>query len=274
MTTEDSFELPPEIIGLEDISPHPNVLVFGKSGVGKTVLAGSDNKVLIINCEAEGTISAKRMGSTAKQWNVKTWDDFIKATDWVKSMSERCERAGRPFPFDWVAVDTITTLQNRILMRGVMDEALERNRNRDPDVPDKAEYLKNQLRLQRQIKDLNDLPVRMFYTAHVMQQTDPEGNEFLFPMIQGGKFIVAQAVLAMMTSFGYMYDKVREKDKKPVIDPATKNLVKDRFILWETYEDKQGKDRTGVLGSITKNLTLKDIRERMEAADKKAIESR
>ena len=260
---------PEEIVDLEEVAAHPNILVFGKSGVGKTTLAGSDDAILFLNCEAEGTLSAKRsktLGKNAKQWNIRTWQDWEKATDWIKDAVAKCQKEKKPFPFKWIVVDTLTTLQYRILMRHLMDEALKRKPDRDPNVPAKQEYLKNQLMLQRSVKELNDLPVCMLYLAHVMEQTTPDGEAFLFPAIQGGKYMVAQAILAMMTSFGYMYVQVRKKDGKTVVD-ANRKPVKDRIIQWEDFEEMQGKDRTGVLGERTRNVTLRQIRQRMEQAD-------
>ena len=264
--------LPDEIVDLEDVAPHPNILVFAKSGAGKSVFAGSDDNILFLNCEAEGTISTKRfsIGKFRKQWHIRTWDDWVKATDWIKDAVAKCQKENKEFPFKWIVVDTLTTLQNRILMRWLMDRAVERKSDRDPNVPDKQEYLKNQLMLQRTVKELNDLPVCMLYLAHVMQHADPDGDEFLFPAIQGKKYEVAQAVLAMMTSFGYLHVETRKRDGKVVVSKETRKPIKDRVIQWEDYDMMQGKDRTGVLGDKTVNITLREIRERMAEADRKA----
>ena len=267
--------LPDEIVDLESVAPHPNLLVFANSGAGKSVFAGSDDNILFLNCEAEGTLSTKRsktLGRNVKQWNIRTWDDWVKATDWIKDAIDKCVKDGTEFPFKWVVVDTLTTLQNRILMRWLMDRAVERKSDRDPNVPDKAEYLKNQLMLQRAIKELNDLPVCMLYLAHVMQKTDTEGEEFLFPAVQGKGYEVAQAVLAMMTSYGYMSVETRTKDGKTVVSAETRKPLRDRIIQWEDDGKMQGKDRTGVLGERTRNVTLRQIRERMAEADRKAMQ--
>lgn len=264
--------LPDEIVDLEDVAPHPNILVFAKSGVGKSVFAGSDDRILFLNCEAEGTISTRRFsqGKFRKQWLIQTWDDWEKATTWIKDTIDKCVKEGKEFPFQWVVVDTLTTLQNRILMRHLMDQAYAKNSNRDPNVPDKPEYLKSQLMIQRAVKEMNDLPVCMLYLAHVMQHDDPEGNAFLFPAIQGKRYEVAQAVLAMMTSFGYMYVATRKKDGKTVVDAETRKPIRDRIIQWEDYNEMQGKDRTGVLGDRTRNITLRAIRQRMKKRDEEA----
>jgi AAA domain-containing protein len=259
--------LPPEIVSLEDVAPHPNILIFGKSGVGKTVFAGSDDRVLILNCENEGVLSAKRLGSKAKEWRCPTFKDFERAINWLKRQNEQ----GKEIPFDWVVVDTVSTLQ-KLLMRDILDTVVAAKPSRDADIPDRPEYLKNQLVLARVVKELNDLPVNTLWLAHVMTQTDPEGEEFMYPSVQGGKYVLAQQILAQMTSYGYMFVKLRTKDGKPVTQNGKR--IRDRFIMWETSGSMQGKDRTNVLGEFTKNITLKEIRQRMEEADKKAIESR
>lgn len=263
-------EFPSEIVDLDVIEEHPNILLFSKPGTGKTTWACSDDKILVLNCEDSGVISAKRsksLGNHVKQWKIKTFDDFIKAVDWLKTYAE--EKGS--LPFNWVVVDTISTLQDRQLMRYIMDKMLEKKPSRNAYIPDKPEYLENQLTLVQKIKELNDLPVGVIHLAHVMQQADPEGNEFYYPQIQGGKYKVAQQILAMMTSFGYMYVKTRTKDGKPVVQNG--KVVKDRYIMWEDHKQIQGKDRTGVLGQFTKNMTLKELRLKMQARDKEIQEN-
>lgn len=251
------LDWPSEIVDLEQISAHPNILVFAKSGAGKTVWATSDDKVLVLNFEPEGTLSARNMGNRAKEWTIRNWSDFEKALDWLKSLASQ----GNPMPFEVLVIDSITAMQ-KVLMRWIMDEMLVKKPHRDPDIPDMPEYLRNQLILVRKVKELNDLPVMVVYTALVRKEMDPEGNEFLFPSIQGKGYEIAQSILAMMTSYGYLFVKVRKKDGKTVVVDGVP--VKDRYIMWEDSGVMQGKDRSCTLAPFTKNLTLKAVRERME----------
>jgi hypothetical protein len=154
------------------------------------------------------------------------------------------------------------------MMRYVMEKMLEKKPGRNPYIPDKPEYLENQLMLVQDIKELCDLPVNVILLAHVMQQTDPEGQDFYYPKIQGGKIVVAQQILGMMTSYGYMFVKDRKgKDGKPIVEGGKR--IRDRYIMWEDSDHMQGGDRTGVLGQFTKNLTVKELSERL---NKKAEE--
>lgn len=263
-----TIELPPDMVDLDAVVEHPKILVFSKPKVGKTTFAASDDKVLILNTESQGTVSAKRskvLGQNVKQVLCVKWEKFNEIVVWL----EECARNHGSIPFNWVVVDTITTLQDRVLMKWVLEQAHAKNSKRSLYIPDQPDYGMNQIMLVEYVKRLNDLPVNVLYTAHVMQRADPEGNEFYYPEIQGGAksggYKVAQQILAMMTSYGFMYATPRKNaEGKRIIDPETKRKLFDRVIQWEDEGMMQGGDRLGVFGSNTKNVTLKQLRQRIE----------
>lgn len=261
---------PAEVVELDKIDDNPNLLVHSFPGVGKTTWATSDDKVLVINCENKGVISARHSkirGNHIRQWKVREWNDFVKCYEWLYSL-------GTKIPFKWVVIDTLSTLQDRQLMRHILNEVHAKKSTRDLYIPDKPEYLRNQVMLVEYVKLFNDLPVGVIILAHTMELTI-KGEQYLLPQVQGGidkGGKVAQQVLSMMTSFGYMYEqqKTNEKGQK-LIDGVTRAPLLERVIQWDSYGQSMGKDRTGVLGFQTVDVTLKEIRLRMEAADK-AIE--
>ena len=67
-----SVKLPIAIRELSDFNESINLLVYGDSGVGKTVLCGGAPSALFLSTET-GTISAKRQGSKAKVWRMVNW---------------------------------------------------------------------------------------------------------------------------------------------------------------------------------------------------------
>lgn len=260
--------LPSAIVDLDATVDNPKLLVFGKPRCGKTTLIGSDDNVLILDCEPFGTISAKRArgkfkGKNVKRWPIREYPDWQKAMEWMRGLAE----AGKPIPFDWVAVDTISSLQERILMRYVLDKMLVKKPERNKYIPDKPEYLETQKTLVEEIKRLNDLPVNCLYTAHVMEVDVPGGDSFYYPKIQGKKFEIAQEVLSMTTAYGYMYTNVRKKDGKPVKDTTTGKVIKDRIIMWDDHDKMQGGDRSDSLGQYTTNKSLRELRELIKAGD-------
>lgn len=270
----EGFEFPSDVVDLDSIDDNPNFLVYSYPGTGKTTWATSDDAIMVINCEAKGVISARHskiLGKHVKQWKAPTWTKFVEAIEWLQEVV----RSGKKIPFKWVVVDTVTTLQGQQLMRHILDEVHAKKSSRDLFIPDRPEYLRNQRMLVDYIKQLNDLPVGVVYLAHTME-VEREGQKYLLPAIQGGLdrgAVVAQEILAMMTSFGYMYTEQKRNAKgQKLIDATTKQPLLQRVIQWESYGKSEGKDRTGVLGHETRDVTLKQIRLRMEAADKEIQE--
>jgi len=135
--------------------------------------------------------------------------------------------------------------------------------------------------LLRFVKKMNALPVNILWLAWDRKETDADGEDFFCPEIHGKGYGIAMQVAAQMTSYGYMQVKSRRvpvtkadpndaSKRVKVIDPKTKKekttLAFDRYIYWQDIQTVRGKDRTMALAPYTKNLTLKQIRERVEAA--------
>lgn len=251
-----------DIVALDAISPHPNFMVYGPSGSGKTVLGGSDDKVLFLTCEPEGCISAKRMGSTARQKFIRHWDDleafYEKAAAWAETDTG--------IPFTWFVVDTLSDAQG-LLFDKLLDE-------KGKIVEDWPEYRLNQKILLRTVKKFNALPVNMLWLAWDRKETDADGEDFFCPEIHGKGYSVAMQVAAQMTSYGYLQVRTEKvpmvRDGKPVINPKTKkqrvSLEQHRYIYWQDIQTLRGKDRTLALAPFTKDLSLRDIRLRVEKA--------
>lgn len=250
-----------DIIKLQDDSDVVNILVYGKSGAGKTVLGGSDDKVLFIAPEDKGTLSAKRQGSTAVKWTVKSWDDIERA---YNRLCEWEETRGR-IPFNWIVLDSATFMQ-QMLRRGILDDAVEENKERDPDTFQIQEWGVWMEKFKRFVIGFNNLDVNVLYTALVTQDEDEDGNTVLKPDIQGTKKVdMSQVICSYMTSYGYL------KVGKRKVKVGEKEVVQEyRRIIWKDTGTIQGKDRTDALAPFTDDMTLKDIRLRIEASgDKK-----
>lgn len=245
-----------QIVSLEEDDDYVNLLVYGKSGVGKTVFAGSADRVLFIAPEDDGTMSAKRQGSKAKKIKVKSWDDFVSAYEGILEDIEEIQKS-----FDWIVVDSITHMQ-RLLMRGILEEAVEENESRDPDIPQMQDWQKYQNMFMRFVQQFNELPINILWTGLVMTGEDEEGEPFFLPDIQGKGGQMSQTVCSFMTSYGYLEAKkvVRKKNGEVVRDEDGKPVKRTvRTITWEDTGVIQGKDRTNVLAPRTVNKTLQDI---------------
>jgi len=268
-TWEEALAESDDIVGLEAISPHPNFMVYGASGSGKTVLGGSDDKVLFLTCEPEGCISAKRMGSNARQKFITHWDQL---EDFYER-SYKWSQTETGIPFTWYVIDTISDAQG-LLFDKLLDE-------KGKVVEDWPEYRLNQKMLLRYVKKMNALPVNILWLAWDRKETDADGEEFFCPEIHGKGYSIAMQVAACMTSYGYLQVKTEKvpmvRDGKPVINQKTKKqrvtLETHRYIYWQDIQTLRGKDRTMALAPYTKDLTLKDIRKRVEKAFAEVVET-
>lgn len=250
--------LAPQIIGLDEDDDVVNLMIYGKPGSGKTVFGGSDDKVLFIAPEDDGTISAKRQGSKAKKWSVSDWNDIVDACEWIEENMDEVQEN-----FDWIVVDSVTFMQ-KLLMRRILEDAVEENPERNPDVPAMQDWQVYQNRFLRFVQMINDWPINVLWTALVRDEEDEEENSILVPDIQGKGYGMAMTVASYMTSFGNLRVEMRKvKRNGEYVRDSDGEIVKKphRVIIWQDQGNIQGKDRTDVLAPKTENYTLKDVRQ-------------
>jgi hypothetical protein len=252
-----TLALPSNIISLQEEDEYHNLLIYADSGVGKTVFAGSDDNVLFVAPENNGTVSAKRFGSTAQKWKINNWNDIIGAYKWLLSLDV--------IPFNWVVLDSLTEMQD-MCMQQILREGVEINPGRDPDVPQLQDWIPYQNRFMKMVKSFNDLPVHMLYTALQMDEENEEGDKVVLPMMQGKGTQYAKKVASTMTSFGHM--KVARRPAG-VDDEGNKKFDEFRVIQWKASKTVMAKDRTRTLEPRTiigegKLGGLKDVRELLE----------
>lgn len=247
----------PEIISLEEDEDSVNLMVYGAPGTGKTVLGGSADRVLFLAPEDDGTISAKRQKSTAKKWpGLNNFEDWAEA---INRIAEDIETIADSF--DWLVIDSITHLQ-RLTMRQILEDAMEDNPDRDPDIPQMQDWQKYQNMFLRFVQMVNDLPINVLWTALVRSEEDEEGEDFLVPDIQGKGYQMALTVASYMTSFGYLEveEKPIKKNGEYVLDENGDRKTRAvRTIVWRDTGKIRGKDRTDVLAPYTRNVTLQQI---------------
>lgn len=250
--------LPDSIIDIQDEDEFVNILIYGDSGIGKTVFAGSDEGVLFIAPEDNGTLSAKRFGSAAKKWKINGWPDIVAAYEWL------CEQ--EPIPFNWVILDSLTEMQD-MCMRQILDEALEMNPGRDPDVPQLQDWQPYFERFKRLVKGFNSLPVNVIYTALQQEEENEEGDKVALPMLQGKGTQYSKKCASWMTSFGQM-SVVRRKTGTD--DDGKATYEEFRKIQFKATKTVMAKDRTrclepSIMVGEGKLGGLKDVRELLEA---------
>lgn len=233
--------LPTAIVDLSEFTESQNWLVYGDSGIGKTVLIGQLPNCLILACEP-GTVSAARRGSSAKVWPCKTWQELEAAYAWLESHPDH--------GFTWVAVDSAKAMQT-IGMRMILQEEYAKNpAKRHPDVPQIQDHLRMQLMFKRIVMDMNALPVNVCWTAIAMMKEDHEGDDIVLPAIQGKDYEVAQWFCAEQAVVAY-YGMEKTGKKGSQLTERYLLLQKDDPYFAKNRYDTRNKD-----GDVVERITL------------------
>lgn len=237
-----------EISSVKADLPSLNFLVYADSGTGKTVFASSAERVLFVAPEDAGLLSAAMTGSKADKIRVRSWDDFVEAYEYCyDNQFDLAEK------YDWIAIDSLTALQG-MLLRDIVDKESDKRKakDQDPEVPQIQDYGKLYILMERMVLAFNDLAINVVYTALTRYAEDPDGNEFLLPMIGSNKpvdYRVAMLIASHMTSYGHLKVEIVDKPKDPAKPDGDKKKVKQRVIYWEDNGVYRGKDRTTRLGA-------------------------
>lgn len=154
-------------------TPHINMLVYGRSGIGKTTLAGSADavpamrKVLYIDAEA-GTLSLRKTSYDVDVITLADWQDLGEIYTALKAGAHE---------YQTVVLDSLTELQEMCMstIMRLMKEDPE-NAERDPDVPGMYEWNKSEKQVKRLIRAFRGLPMNVIFTSLVKEDKDPRSG--------------------------------------------------------------------------------------------------
>lgn len=221
--------------------PYLNILIYGESGIGKTVLAGSAaaveemSPVLFIDVEG-GTFSLRERYPSVDVVRVKTWSDMQNIYNAIYDGKTK---------YKTVVLDSLTEMQ-KFSMYGIMEElvAAPDTKDRDPDVPGLREWGKNGEQTRKMVRAFRDLPINTIFTALVREDRNTRtGITTTKPGLSGK---LSGEVAAFLDEVLYMYVRV--------VDGA-----QTRILLTKVTETVIAKDRSDVLPTVITNPTMKTL---------------
>lgn len=137
-----------------DETTYVKVLLYGQSGTGKTVAAGSFPDPCIIDCE-NGWKSIKAVhGFAPPIVPVKSKDDLVKAYE---------ELAKGDHGFKTVIIDSLTDL-NQYIVNDVIDRNATRRRD-SKDVPSQMDWMEAGRIMEKMVYLFRDLPMHVVFIA-------------------------------------------------------------------------------------------------------------
>ena len=182
---------------VSEVSTSVNMLVYGDSGVGKTVFAGSGRENgkhdLIIDVEG-GTLSAARSNSQANAISATDYDTFVSIVEAIEKEPDR---------FEWVVVDSLTKLQD-VIWNKILEEAVAKSPSRSPYKRELQEYGEAQSRLKDLVERLKNSEANVLFITLADTEVDEDGNTVRVPAVHGSNGKVQAWVSAQMDVVAYL----------------------------------------------------------------------
>lgn len=234
------------IMSVVDRPKYINLMVYGESGVGKTVLAGSASEVkelgnvLFVDIEG-GTLSLAKRYPNVQVLRAQSFDQLQKVYAELQT-----GKTG----FDTVVIDSLTEAQ-KFGMYAIMRKTLQDDPDRDPDLPGIGEWGKNTEQIRRFVRAFRDLPMNTIFLALPQTEQDKKGRKLTRPSLSGK---LASDVAAFLDVVLYMYKRESEDGVK-------------RYLLSQSTEEYVAKDRTDRLPSVIEEPTMRTLFDFIMASD-------
>lgn len=220
-----------------------NILVYGKSGVGKTTFAGSADAVpalrpvIVVDIEG-GTESLRNSYPGVETVRVTTWKEMQQVYNTLYEGKHE---------YRTVVLDSLTEIQ-KFNMYNIMHDLVALKPDIDPDIPDMRMWGKNIEQLRRFIRGFRDLPMNTVFTALVKEDKDSKTGAITMKPMMSGK--LADETAAFLDIVTYMYVKQVSKDDE---------VVTKRLMLTQATESQVAKDRSGRLPTIIESPDLGEM---------------
>jgi phage nucleotide-binding protein len=215
-----------------------NLLIYGPPGAGKTYFGGTaqDHKettpVLVLDIEGGSSTLRHRkdvdvVRVTSFKQLVNTWAQLDKAKD---------------IHYKTVVLDSLTELQ-KLDMNDIMASVLNKDPDRDPDVPSQREWGKSSNHIREIVRRFRDLPCNVIFTSlDKVVKDDDSGAVHVMPSLPGK---LANEVPGFIDIVGYLYTD---------IDPGKTEVI--RRLLVQPTRKHRAKDRTSALGQVIENPSV------------------
>lgn len=211
-----------EISTVADTATNVTMIIYGDSGVGKTRLCGSVSEVsammpaIVLDIEG-GMLSLKQKYPDLSVIRIDNFKKLQRAYDGLFTGKH---------PFKTVIIDSITETQ-KFGMYDIMERAVKKDSDRDPDLPGIGEWGKSSEQMRRLIRAFRDLPMNTIFTALRQDSKNKFGHTTTQPDLPGK---LAGQVPALVDEVLYMYVKaVAGSYKRLLLGQRTEEIVaKDR----------------------------------------------
>lgn len=197
-----------EIMRLESTDEEStNILVYGDSNAGKTVLSGTlPRNTFWLVCEPgfksaarwrkqqglEPHRGGRQITNTAEAWA---------AVEWLEQND-----SARARKLDWLVVDGASTMQDQFRLAYAAEAFdIDPTKRQHRNLPDRPDFYNTQNFFKAWVPRLVNLPVNVLITAHAYRTDLTENGELLvFPGFQGKVTEISNAISGLMDVTAYL----------------------------------------------------------------------
>jgi phage nucleotide-binding protein len=224
-----------------DAIPYINMLLYGYYGVGKTYLGATaqDDKALapLLIIDVEGGTTTVRHRSDIEVIRASTFNRVVEVWSHLHNM-------GAKLPWKTVMIDSLTELQ-KLDMNDIMRGVVNKDPDRDPDVPSQREWGKSSNHMRNIVRRFRDLPCNTIFTALAKEEKDGEtGQVTVMPSLPGK---LANEVPGFIDIVGYLYTNNETKNGASKIT---------RMLLTQPTRKYKAKDRLAAFGDVVEEPSM------------------
>jgi phage nucleotide-binding protein len=217
-----------------ELPQNQNFLIYGDSGTGKTRLASTAPKVLVVDVNDKGQDSVRRDLNP----------DFIQIEYWREVIDIYWFLQEGDHEYESVAIDTVSNLQN-ICMDFVLGDEASRDASRDPDMPSRQAWGKVGKLMRTQIINFRNLPINTIFVAQLRAKQTGDDEDDESEIVYGPEVSpsIEKSLKAAVGTIGYLTKRevvIRNKKTK-----AARKEVRRRLLLGDS-ERYVSKDRNGM----------------------------
>lgn len=157
---------------VSQIFQHRSWCFYGRAGTGKTTLAGSFPKpLMLLNVKDQGTDSVSDYGDSIQVNDTVDWDEFELAYWWLKK---------NPTAFKTVVIDTITQVQQLAIEKVLADKGDDPSKAGEWGSMTKKEWGQVASMMKTWITNFRDLPMEVVFLAQDrVSETETEDPEVM-----------------------------------------------------------------------------------------------
>lgn len=229
-----------------ELEQNIRILIYGRSGAGKTRLGSTAPRPLLVDINDKGWDSVRR-DFNPSVYPLDRWTE-LQDVYWYLAAGEHEHES--------VVLDNVTSMQT-LCMKFVLGDEASRDASRDPDMPSRPTWFKVAELMKTQITNFRNLPMHIIFLANQRVREVGEEEEASETMVTPGCSPSIQTHLEQATALiGHLSSReVRVKSKKS----KKSRMVVRRRLLVGPSDRYATKERYGVFPASIEAPNLKEM---------------